>query len=160
MPWTRRNPPVKQNSKCEFCGLSALFSSYKQVLNNFRPCIHRLFPCGVCPFSLVTRHTDNEHLLCFNGYNMDTATKLKKRFISCVVCHKGTLHKGTAFGYFVCSHFNFLCFAIVFIWLCLYIEFHVFLKLRFFCTISCVRLCSAHWNLCYMHYTNVVMLEP
>ena len=35
--------------------------------DNLRPCIHRLFPCGVCPCSLLTRHTDNEPLFCLAG---------------------------------------------------------------------------------------------
>ncbi len=39
------------------CGFSVFWSSV-------RPCIHRLCPCGVCPYSLVTRHTDNEYSFC------------------------------------------------------------------------------------------------
>ncbi len=57
------------------------FSSQRQGRNSslsrwchIMPCIHRLWPCGVCPCSLVTRHIDNEPFSAQWVQHMDTAT--------------------------------------------------------------------------------------
>ena len=55
-----------------------------------RPCIRRLFPCGVCPCSLVMRHTENEPLFCLVAISICCTQKAKQRFIVCVACQKGT----------------------------------------------------------------------
>ncbi len=46
------------------CFVSLCFCLSFFFLLHVRPYIHRLFPCGVCPCSLVTRNTDNELLFC------------------------------------------------------------------------------------------------
>ncbi len=61
-----------------------------------RSCIHRLFPCGVCPCSLVTRHTDNEPLFCLVGTTYGYSHKAKQRVIICVARHKGTRTHATS----------------------------------------------------------------
>ncbi len=62
---------------------------------NLRLYIHRLFPCGMCPCSLVMCHTDNEPL--FSG-SIHILYPLSKTTVFCVYGasqgNKGTHHKG------------------------------------------------------------------
>ncbi len=61
---------------------------------SIRPCIHRLFPCVVCPCSLVTRHTDiNEPLFCLVVVLICCTHLAKQRFIVCVVRDKATAYE-------------------------------------------------------------------
>ncbi len=59
-------------------------------MGHVRPCIHRLFPCGMWA-SLVTRHTDNEPLFCLVA--VSTYVEPTKQG------NKGTRRKGTSDGY-------------------------------------------------------------
>ncbi len=65
-----------------------------QRVSLLRPFIHRLFPCDVCPCSLVTHHTDNEFVL-FNG-TYPLRTKLSKDSLSVwrVIREQGHTPKG------------------------------------------------------------------
>ncbi len=67
-------------------------NSTKRV--SVRPCIHRLFPCAVCPCYLVTRHTENEPLFCFimcgHIHNVVSTKQSKALIIVCVARRKGT----------------------------------------------------------------------
>ena len=57
-----------------------------------RSCIHRLFPCGVCPWCLVTCYTDNESLFCLQWVQrMDMAIQQNKGSFSvwCVTREQG-----------------------------------------------------------------------
>ncbi len=51
---------------------------------SLKPCIHRMFPCAMCPCSLVIRHTKNESLLCLSGriHNYDVLTEQNKDSLS------------------------------------------------------------------------------
>ncbi len=55
------------------CGASSVHLCFHRSRNcgmHIGPCIHkllRLFPCGLCPCSLVTRNTENEPLFSLSG---------------------------------------------------------------------------------------------
>ena len=60
------------------------------------PCIHRPFPCGVFHCSLVTRHTNNEPLICSVAVSiMLYPLSLKQNKGSSVARHKGTKEHAT-----------------------------------------------------------------
>ena len=46
------------------CDYDAALLAAVAGVNSLRPCIHRLFPCGMWLCSLWTRHTNNEPLFC------------------------------------------------------------------------------------------------
>ena len=72
------------------------------VRSCIKPYIHRLFPCGVCPCSLLTRHTDNEPLICLVAVSimLYPLNKTKVRYLcGAPQANKSTRHKGTADGY-------------------------------------------------------------
>ncbi len=76
--------------------------SYRGCFNSIkRPCIHRLFPCDVCPCSHVTRHTDNEPLFCLvgttYGYSTEPTTKVHC-LCGATQGENAIRHKGTAYG--------------------------------------------------------------
>ncbi len=63
---------------------------------------YRLFPCGMCSCSLVTRHTDNLSLFCIVGTSYGYGHSSKTN-VHCLYGASqginGTCHKGTANGY-------------------------------------------------------------
>ena len=63
--------------------------------------LNALYPQAVSlwrvPLSLVTRHTDNEHFVLLSGYNVDTATQTKQRFLVLVcVARQGHTAQGNS----------------------------------------------------------------
>ena len=84
-------PYLHQNSSYCIINVKGQQPQIVRIISLMMNCIHRLFPCWVCPCSLVTRYTDNETLFCLVPYPCVVPTiKSKERFIGCAASHKGT----------------------------------------------------------------------